>query len=501
MRARIFILHFFILSSLLSCSTVKDSRIEIIDEIFTSLHTEERFNGNILISEKGKVIYKKSFGYAHYENEVRLDQSSIFNIASVSKTFTAVSILMLEEKGMLGLGDKIENYFPNFPYKKITIKNLLTHSSGLQRIQSQPFRKEIEGKGYNNQQILDVFIKLKPDLYFKPGTNYKYSNTNYIFLALIVEQVSGLSFEDFLKTNFFEILKMNSTFLEKDNVPNEFEKHLVSYYRKPHWLSNGFQNTIGLEENIVELNTFKNNYGESDIHTTTGDLLKFHEALQNGKLISLISLEKMYKSYKPYNNEKYILSEKSNYPSQRGLSWNIAKDSLTGKVVYHAGGFRGGRSFFIRNLTNDQCIIILTNNTETDFYTFTSPMRIMNKIGYQLDKKKLARLFANEYMKNGIESAVEKYNQFKGDEDYIPIIDWDFEEIGQELIKKKDYKSAVSLYKLYTEKYNDEFAWTLLGDAYLMNGNKIEAKKSFERALHINANYNPALKQLMTISD
>ncbi len=478
-----------------SCSNKTDTRIVKIDSILTLLQKENSFNGNILIAEKGKIIYKKSFGYADFEKKNTLNGNNIFNIASVSKLFTVVSILILEEEQKLNLNDKITKYIPKFPHKNITIKNLLTHTSGLLRMQSQPFRKLIEKKGLNNIQIKDKYIGSEPKLHFEAGTNYFYSNTNYMFLALIIEHASSQEYNQFLKTKIFEKTGMNETFLRKKRVPKQYKNRIVSNYIKPKWLSDDFQNVDNLEAKISDDLTFGNDYGASSIYTTTSDMFKFHTALQNGMLLKPFSLEKMYKPNHLYNNKEYTIDSNSNYPSLRTLGWCITKDNSN--IIYHAGGILGGRSFFIRNIEKDQCIIILTNNQETGRNNFTFPMKILGKENYDLDHLSLPKLFSKTYVENGIKPAIEKYKKLKNNEKHIQFVDWDFEEIGQELMDKKDFQSAIKLYELYTEAYpQDEYSWSLLADACYSNNSKAKALENYQKSLVINPEHKHAKEMI-----
>lgn len=483
-----------------SCQRKGDERILQIDNILTTLHAENSFNGNVLIAEEGEIIYEKSFGLSSIENNIPLDSKSIFNIASVSKTFTGVCILMLEERGLLNLNNNINLYFPEFPYPNITVENLLTHTSGLYRIQSSLIRDRIDQKGYTNQEILNVFQEVRPEPYFEAGTDYKYANTNYILLALIVEKVANTSFNEFIETNIFEKAGMTNTFLKKRRVPDNLGAKLVTYYRKPKWLSNTLVSIDTLAVDLAERLTFVNNYGESAIHTTVLDLFKYHTSIQNGDLLSETSVAKMYTPFKLKNEKEYTINPASNYPAQVGLTWRIAKDETEGKTVFHAGGFRGGRAFFIRNITKNQCIILLTNNDLTDRYTFTTPMRILNGQSYLTDKKSLAKYFSIEYTKNGIEAALKIYREFETNEDYKPFVTWDFEEIGNELNEAQDYKAVIELYKLYVEAFPDEYSWELLGQAYAHDGNILQARQCLEKALESNPQHQSASEMLRELT-
>lgn len=482
-----------------SNATLLGQQVQEIDSLFTVLNQQRGFSGNILIAEKGKVIYEKSFGYSNYEDKSPLTSQHMFNVASVSKTITAVAVMQLVERGLLQLNDEISQFLGPFPYEDICLGHLLTHTSGLPKVQTQPFRKEISGKGYSNKELLDVYTQVALKPYFAPGTKYNYANTNYIFLGLIIEKVSGLPFDHYLRKYIFEPAGMDHTFLFKRGIPKRLQQNVVSYYRKPKWLSNRFHLVDTLSANRDDQATFDQVYGASSIHTTTGDLLKFHTALQNGELLSESTRKQMYAPIALGGKKEYTLNAASNYPALLSAGWRVAKDSTAGKIVFHSGGFQGGRSFFIRNLQKDQCIILLTNNIETDRYTFTAPMRMLNGLPYQLDRISLPRVVANAYLSKGISAAVKQYHQHERDDAYIPFVDFDFEEIGAELMETGDAQAAIEIFKLYTAKFPDEYAWGLLGDAHLMSGNTSKALDCFKKSVSINPDYEHSLKAIRKI--
>ncbi len=484
----------FLLWVVTSCSPQPDSRIVEIDTELNNLHQQYNFNGNVLIAEKGNIVYERSFGYASIERKDTLTHEKLFNIASISKTFTALCVMQLVEAKSLRLEDDISLYFPDAPYEGITIENLLTHTSGLPRMQSAPFRQEIEGKGYTNTEIKEVYFEKKPSLHFRPGTHQHYANTSYMLLALIIEKVSEQGFPEFLKTQVFDKAGMQHTFLRKKRVPEVLTHQLVSYYTKPTWLSNGFQEVSQLKNRKSDDLTFMNDYGSSAIYTTARDLLKYHKALQNGRLLSAASLKRMYTPFALEKNKPYTISPKSNYPSNRGLSWCIAKEDSS--IVYHSGGSIGGRNFMIRNLEKDQCVIFLTNNQEMNRYNFSFPMKVLNQQDYDLDPISLARAFCSEYVKNGMDAALDFYEKNHTDPAYTPFIDFDFEEIGNELVAKNDLPGAIALYQLYVSAIPDEFSWELLGNAYALYGNYTEARKCLEKSLELNPKHQDAQEAL-----
>ncbi len=489
--------NIFYLNSLAQNS---DSRIATIDSVFKQLKQKRNFNGNVLIAEMGEVIYEKSFGYAHKDNKLPLDNHSIFDIGSIAKTFTAVCILKLAQENKLGLSDPVVNHIPGFPYPDIKLKNLLSHTSGLVEEQRKTIFNEIKNKAFTNNQIKDTFLKIKPPLNFPPGTEYQYSNSNYTFLALIFETVSGKDLPDYLQEHIFDKFEMKDTFFNRSSATSSNHQHLVSNYQRAGIIDTAFVSTD--EINKIEALTWKNKYGGDKISSTARDLLKFHNALQNEKILNQKFLETMYTSFELKGNKDYTINRDSNNPAMSALSWRIGKNHSFGKVVYHSGGIPGGRCHFSRNISNNQCIIVLTNNEELNRYDFTFPMQVLNNQTFQLDKTSLLKQIGKIYATGGIEAAIKTYNELEKSEDYIPFIDWDFEELAEELLEVKDTLAALEIYKLYSKKYpKDHFSWALLGETHHWLGNKTEAIKYLKKSLEQEPAYEHAklvLKELLT---
>ncbi len=169
------------------------------------------FSGVALIADKGKQIYFKATGYRNFETKVPLDTTDIFELASVSKQFTAMVIMMLKEEGKLSYDDLIEKYIPGLPYPGITIRHLLTHTSGLPDYQAIMDQYWDKSKVADNNDILTYLKKYQPPSLFAPGEKYTYSNTAYVILASIAEKVSGKDFIEFCSERIFTPLNMKNT--------------------------------------------------------------------------------------------------------------------------------------------------------------------------------------------------------------------------------------------------------------------------------------------------
>src|SRR5690606_13940729 len=166
-----------------------------IDDFMQRLHKRSAFNGNVLIAKKGKIIYQNAFGWADYLHRDSLTIGSQFELASVSKPITATGILLLVERGLLRLDQTVNDFFPEFPYEGVTVKQLLNHRSGLPNYIY--FIDEIwkdKKKGATNSEVIELLIKHKPNRYNTPDTRFLYNNSNYMVLAAIIEAVSKQSF-------------------------------------------------------------------------------------------------------------------------------------------------------------------------------------------------------------------------------------------------------------------------------------------------------------------
>ena len=324
---------------------------EQLDSLFTSLQSKKMFNGNVLIADKGKIIFEKSYGLANEETKLKLNANSIFELASVSKQFTAMGIVILEKQGKLKYDDNISKYIPelNF-YGNISIRNLLNHTGGLPDYMELFEGKWDKTKFATNQDIVNVLAKYKPKVIFEPGEKYEYSNTGYALLALIIEKVSKQSFGNFLSKNIFQPLGMKNTFVYQSRfAPQKIENYALGYVNDS--LGNKvLLNSLGKEYYTYYLDGI---VGDGMVNSTTEDLLKWDRALYTNKLINLKDREQIF------NSVITKVSTDTNY----GFGWAVNKTKKYGKIANHSGGWAGYVTFIERQMDNDKTIIILQNNS------------------------------------------------------------------------------------------------------------------------------------------
>ena len=209
-RALIFII---VAGTMVTAQNAKDN----LNSFFSILAKNHQFNGNALIAENGKVIYEQSFGYSDFSTKKLNNNQSAFPIASITKTFTATAILQLCELGKLNVNDPVIKYLPEFPYPTVTIRHLLSHTSGLQPYDNffESLRMAHPDTVFTNKDILPRYAALKLPLFYQPGDDGNYDNVNFIFLALIVEKVSGMTLHDYMRKFILQPAGMSHTFFPK----------------------------------------------------------------------------------------------------------------------------------------------------------------------------------------------------------------------------------------------------------------------------------------------
>jgi len=282
-------------------TSVNTAEVSKIDKLMQYSYENGMFNGVILVTNSGEPIYKKAFGYADKINNRKLNDSSIFYLASVSKQFTAMAIMILKEQGKLSFEDKLTMYFPEFSgfANDVTIKQLMTHTSGM----PDQYRLGIYKAGLTNEMVKEALLK-HGKLNFKPGYKYSYSNGGYVLLSLIVEKVSGISFHEFMELNIFNPLGMANTLVYDESAPN-IENRAVGYDH---------------EGELNDYNIFTT--GAGGMYSNVHDLYLWDQALYTEILVSKTSLEEAFTS--TYLNNGTL----SNY----GYGW-IVSDNNGQKVV------------------------------------------------------------------------------------------------------------------------------------------------------------------------
>lgn len=329
-----------------------------LDSFFLSRHRFGGFNGTVLVSKGQQVIYKGEFGYENYQSRDTLSTTSSFQIASISKTFTATAILYLVEKGWLNLEDTLGTFYPDFPYRNIKIKDLLSHRSGLPN-----YLHFCEGLWRNKSVYItnDDLVKLlykypRIEGTTKPGTHFQYCNTNYAILASIVERVSVKRFPDFMRETFFLPLGMNNTWIYDVTNPANKKNAALSYMAN--WQVRGDDPYDGV-------------YGDKGVYSSSLDMYKWNMAFYENKLISQ---QMQQEAYTPRSFEK---GGDRNY----GYGWRLMRQPNNEYLVYHNGWWHGNNTVFYRSVSDTFALIILSNRYNKSVYNVQPIFNILNTSG------------------------------------------------------------------------------------------------------------------------
>jgi CubicO group peptidase (beta-lactamase class C family) len=309
---------------------------EEIDKVFGDYNKPGMPGAAVMVIQKGKIIFDKGYGLAEVEKNVRVTNESNFRLASVTKQFTAMSILLLISRSKLEMGTTLKDIFPEYPEygSAITIRNLLQHTSGL--IDYEDLIPEGETIQLKDKDVLKLMMNTD-STYFKPGDQHKYSNTGYALLALTIEKLSNQPFRDFLKENIFDPLGMENTIAFEQNI-NEVKNRAYGYN-----VENG---SIGFTDQSVTSAVL----GDGGIYSSLTDLLKWDQSLYTDKLIEKKHLDESWSAGKTNKGEEFPY----------GYGWHLENYSGS-DVVYHTGSTRGFRNIIYRVPEKNFTIIILTN--------------------------------------------------------------------------------------------------------------------------------------------
>lgn len=338
-----------------SCQPNEPSGNAALSEKLDSiLHTVPDFSGVVLVADDGSVVYHQAFGYRNFAEKNPLANTDIFELASVSKQFTAMVIMMLKEEGKLDYDDLIEKYIPGLPYPGVTIRHLLNHTSGLPDYQEVMDQYWDKSQVAGNDDNIAYLIKYHPAAHFSPGEKYEYSNTGYMLLATIAEKASGKDFIEFSRERIFNPLGMSKTDIrtkeEKLTLPDMAWGHLY----------------VAEKEAYIHADSFPafnyslwlgNRKGPGRVSSSAPDLLRWDQALYTE---TLIKNENLQEAFAPATLND---GTRSSY----GFGWRIESGPGTGKKIFHAGDNPGYKTIIIRYIDLHKTIIILCNNAHERF--------------------------------------------------------------------------------------------------------------------------------------
>lgn len=344
-----------------------------LDELVTAYAQQHKFNGSVLVAQNGAILLDKGYGFRNAADKIPNDPTSIFQLGSITKQFTATIILKLQEEKKLNVKDKLSKYFPKYPKgDSITIEQLLSHTSGIYNYTNDnDFMTNEIAKPASREKIMALFEN-KP-LDFSPGTGWNYSNSGYSLLGYIIEIVTKKPYEQVVRNYIFKPLKMTHSGFDFTHLKDPAKT--TGYFT----LDDKTTTTAPIVDSTVS-------FSAGAIYSTTGDLYKWHKALESYSILSMAQEEK---AFTPIKNGY-------------GYGWGI--DSIEGKRrVGHGGGIHGYITNISRVPADDICIVLLSNASDQSLQKITSSIfDILYNKPYELPKERTAITLPEEKMKEYI---------------------------------------------------------------------------------------------------
>ena len=446
------------------------TKIDKINEIISLYSDYDGFNGAIAVSHKGNTLYKKGFGFANMEWDIPNKTDTKFQIASLTKSFTAMLIMQLVNERKLDLQKPISAYLPDYPKEnadKINIHQLLTHTSGIPNSKSD---KEVS----RPEDLVNQFAN--EPLNFVPGTNFDYSNSGYTLLGFIIETVTGKPYQKVLNEKIFEPLKMeNSGFYKHRPIIKKMSSGYSTWY--PDYFD-------------VDKSDESSAYSAGGLYSTVDDMLLWNNALTNESLLPKKYMDMIFTKHSPDGDGHY------------GYGWELRKmpignTSKTIETIGHGGRISGYRTSIVRIPETNSCVILFSNSSNAFLNGInTAIFAILNDQTYDLPLKPITLFMDRIIEKKGIDKGIEFFKAHSNNVEYYVSEDYLILS-GYHFLKKDNFDEAIKIFKLATEtfpnRYNPHYSYA---EGLMKIGKNTEALASYKKSLILNPNNGRAVRMI-----
>lgn len=439
------------------CQTSKDieNHAERLDSLFTLSNQRGLLNGSVLISQKGKLIYEKSFGFKNEKQKENLHNHSIYNIGSIAKEFNGVALMMLVESGKISLQDPISKFGLNLPAwsQKVKIIHLLNYTSGMPLIDQWDTTSD---------EIAWQKLRATDTLLFEPGTQFKYDNSNVFIQKRIIEQVSGISFNSFIVEHIITPLDLKNTHMD----PKENLNNLTSCF--------------DLDLTACPKFEFISGWPWLDMY----DLHTWIHALNTHKLISKSSYDELIKN-----------------PFFEGKTANLGEYFEKDSLHRHNGTSFNFESIVLNDRKNDIIIIILSNQRNIVWNIGHEALRVMHGNTPRIPKKSVYHALRKECLEN-IDNGIRKYYKLKLQykDEYAFQDPAELNRLGYFLIKKDKIEDALSIFKLALIEFpNNANLYDSYGEALYLNKQYYLSVSNYQKSLDLNPNNKNAIEMIEKI--
>ncbi len=454
-----------------------------LQQLMSVYNQAGQFNGSVLVADQGKIIFEKGYGWANMEWRIPNTPTTKFRLGSITKQFTSMLVMQLVAEGKLSLDDKLSSLLPYYRKDtggKVTLKHLLTHTSGIPSYTDDSKLYPVMSK--ESIPVKDFVLKYcSGDLQFEPGTNWRYDNSGYFLLGAILEQATGKPYEALLRERIFEPLGMNDT--GYDHLAPVIPRRASGYRRIP---TGTYDNAEYLDMSVP--------YAAGSLYSTVEDLYKWDQALYTEKLLPAKYKEIMWTPVM------------QNYAFGWGVRSTNGKDDVTTgeKIMAHNGGINGFSSLE-RRFPEGRELIVLLSNIETGRLNRIADQihRVLHNQPYAPPKRSAAEAVASIVEARGVDAGIAEYRRLKANEPQ----QYDFSEgemnaLGYYYLGTKKNSAAIAVLKLNAEEFpRSGNVYDSLGEAYAADGQKELAIANYEKSLQLdptNKNAEQVLKQLRT---
>ncbi len=467
------------------------ARIAALSAYFATLAQNQEFNGDVLVADYGRVVFERSFGYADFASRRRNTSDVRFPIASISKVLTGTAILQLAEAGTLRMGDPVVEYLPGFPYPTVTVRHLLSHTSGLPPYNAyfDFLRAEQPERVFTNADFLPGLRAGPRPLIYQPGEKGSYDNINFIVLAAIIEKASGTPYDEYIARHVLRPAGMRDTrFLP---LGLQFRDSTSADLAFPHIYPHVYSAEPIRAGTIPYVVSYWNAYrfaGFGDYVSTTRDLLRLDDALYHGRLLSGAMLREAYTPVR--------LNDGTENPDRFGLGWEIEKDTSLGTIVYHSGAATGLSCVLLRNVSRHQTVIVFDNAHYNAHEIATNALLILNGRQVPRPKKSITRVFGMVLASTGPEAARDTLEKLRDDTATYALSEGEINSLGYDFMATDNpyhlpmaprYADALAVFEenvhLFPRSAN---VYDSYGEALLATGKVAEALRMYERALDLN---------------
>jgi CubicO group peptidase (beta-lactamase class C family)/uncharacterized protein YneR len=406
-----------------------------IDQLLTQYQAYNKFNGSVLVAHQGKVVYKKGFGEANMEWNIPNAPNTKHRLGSITKQFTAMLILQLAAEGKLDLQAPISKYLPDYPKAtgdKITTHHLLTHTSGIPNYTAMPgFFKDDSRDPYSPEEFVKKFSD--KELEFTPGEQFNYSNSGYFLLGVLVEELSGKTYEQMLQEKIFTPLGMKDSGFDHHGV---IMKNRATGYEKR---GVEFVNSDYLDMSIP--------YAAGSMYSTVEDLYLWDQALYTTALLPQKYMDLFFQPAIPaWGGSHYA------------YGWSIGKEPIGNTtdsiaVIAHGGGINGFNTTISRSITDKSLVVLLNNTGGAPLDEMTIAIRgILAGKTYDMPKKSLAFDILSVIETKGLDAGVAHYQANKHSATY-DFKEGEMNQIGYQLLGDGKLEAAAQVFKLNMEAF------------------------------------------------